>query len=142
MILRHILYLVYFCPCLGLGLFMSYLCDLCDIFIFSLIFIVIDHITSLKQTHLFRIHFVEYLLLILDDKVDEESEQFLNSKSSASGFCLALLDFLANFSVLLLINVLLIRKRVSIFSVQPPLKMFTYKHQGYISDICLKVEIN
>ena len=27
MILRHILYLVYLCPCLGLNQFMSYLCD-------------------------------------------------------------------------------------------------------------------
>ena len=33
------------------GLFMSYICDL--FFIFSLIFIAIYHITSLKQTHLF-----------------------------------------------------------------------------------------
>ena len=50
-ILRHILYLVYLCLSLGLGLFMLYLCDLC--FIFSLVFIVINNITSLKQTHLF-----------------------------------------------------------------------------------------
>ena len=34
-ILRHILYLVYLCPCLGLGLFMSYLCDV--FFISSLV---------------------------------------------------------------------------------------------------------
>ena len=74
MILRHILYLVYLCPCRGLGLFMLRLCDLCDIFIFSFIFIVTDRITSLKQTHLFRIHFLEYLLLFMDAKADEESE--------------------------------------------------------------------
>ena len=50
-ILRHIIYLVYlvyifsiFSLCLGLGLFMSYLCDL--FMIFSLIFIVINDITS------------------------------------------------------------------------------------------------
>ena len=55
MILRLILYLVYLYPCLGLGLFMSYLCDLFSIF--SLIFIVINHITSFKQTHLFFVHF-------------------------------------------------------------------------------------
>ena len=59
-LLRPILYLVFFCPCLGLGLFMSYLCDL--LFIFSLIFIVINYITSLKQTHLFFVYFLEYLL--------------------------------------------------------------------------------
>ena len=66
-ILRHILYLVYLAPCLGLGLFMWCLCDL--FFIFSLIFIAINLITSLKQ-----MHFLEYILLFLDDNVDEESE--------------------------------------------------------------------
>ena len=44
---RHILYLVCLCPCLGLGLFASYLCD--PFFIFSFIYIVINHITSFKQ---------------------------------------------------------------------------------------------
>ena len=58
------------------GLFIPYLCDL--FFIFSLIFTVINHITSLKQTHLFLVHFLEYLLLFLDD-----------NDSSASGCCLA-----------------------------------------------------
>ena len=75
------LYLVYLCPCLGLGLLMSYLYDL--FIIFSLIFIVINHITSLKQTHLFFAHFLEYILFFLDDEVDEKSEYFSNSKSSA-----------------------------------------------------------
>ena len=51
------LYLVYLCPCLGLSLLMSYLYAL--FFIFSLISIVINHITSLKQTHLFFVHFLE-----------------------------------------------------------------------------------
>ena len=50
-ILRHFLYLLYLCSCLDLGLFMSYLCDLFFIFIF--IFIIIDHIISWIQTHLF-----------------------------------------------------------------------------------------
>ena len=59
-ILRHILYIVYLCSCLyivylcsclGLGLFMSYLCDL--FLIFSLILIVINRIISFKQTYLF-----------------------------------------------------------------------------------------
>ena len=54
-ILRHILYLVYLCPCLGLGLFMSYLCDL--FFVFSLIFMVINHIPLFKQTYLLFAHF-------------------------------------------------------------------------------------
>ena len=58
---RHILYLVYVCLCLGLGLFVLYLYDL--FFISSLIFIVINHINSFKQTCLFFVHFLEYLLL-------------------------------------------------------------------------------
>ena len=37
-------------------------------------FIFINHITSLKQTDLFFVHFLEYLLLFLDSNVDEESE--------------------------------------------------------------------
>ena len=34
--------------------------------------------------HLFFAHYLEYLLLFLDDNVDEENESFSNSKSSAS----------------------------------------------------------
>ena len=71
-ILKHILYLPYLSPCLGLGLFMSYLCDL--FFIVSLIFIVINSTISLKQAHMFFVHFLKYLLLFLDNNVDEESE--------------------------------------------------------------------
>ena len=70
-LLRHILCLAYFGPCLGLGLLMSYLCNL--FFIFSLFFIVIYHITSFKQTYLLSVHFLEDLLF-LDGSVDEESE--------------------------------------------------------------------
>ena len=69
-ILRHILHLVYLCICLDLGLFVS--CDL--FFISSLIFILINHITSFKQTYLFFVHFLEYLLSFLNDYVDEKSE--------------------------------------------------------------------
>ena len=54
------------------GLFMSYLCDL--FFIFSLAFIAINSITSLKQTHLFFANILEYLHLLSDDNVDEEGE--------------------------------------------------------------------
>ena len=85
-VLRYILHLVYLSPCLGLGLFMSYLCDL--FFIISLTFIVINHITSFKQTYLFFVQFLEYLLLFDHDDVDEQSQYFSNSKSSASGCCL------------------------------------------------------
>ena len=72
-ILIHIFYSILFCPCQGLDLFTSYLCDL--LFIINLIFIVINHITSLKQTHLFFVYFLGYHLLFLDDKVDEKKRK-------------------------------------------------------------------
>ena len=51
---------------------MSYLCDL--FFIFSVVFIFIYHKISLKETHLFFAHILEYLLLFLDENVGEENE--------------------------------------------------------------------
>ena len=51
---------------------MSYLCDL--FFIFSLIFIAINQITSFKKMNLFFVHYLEYPLLFVIDNVDEESE--------------------------------------------------------------------
>ena len=56
--------------------------------VFSLIFIVITHIASLKQTHLSFVHFLECLLLFFEN-VDEESESSSNSESSVSGCCLS-----------------------------------------------------
>ena len=114
-LLKHIIYVVYSCPYLGLGLFMPHLFDL--FFISSLIFTVINHITSFKQMYLFLIHFLEYLLLFLNDNVDEESEQYSNSKSSTSGCCLAFALFFAKISLTLLIKVLLI-KQLCIILVQ------------------------
>ena len=70
-ILRHILYLAYLCLFLGLGLFMSYLCDL--FYIFSIFFVVINHMTSFRQTLVFLI-FLEYLLIFLDDNEDDVNE--------------------------------------------------------------------
>ena len=50
---------------------------LCNLFfIFSLIFIVINHIASFKQMYLFFVQFLEYLLLFEDENVDEESQYF------------------------------------------------------------------
>ena len=69
----HILNLVYLCPCLDLGLFMSNLYNL--FFIFSLNFHVIDYMTSFNQTYLFFAHFFEYLVLILDNNMDEASDE-------------------------------------------------------------------
>ena len=50
-VVRHFLHLLYLCPWLDLGLFMSYLYDLFFIFIF--IFVMINRITSWIQTHVF-----------------------------------------------------------------------------------------
>ena len=61
-ILRYILYLVYLCPCLGPGPFMSCICD--SFFIFSFIFIVINNITSLKQTHFYVLEYSSYSWMI------------------------------------------------------------------------------
>ena len=72
------LYLVYLHQ--FLGLFMSYLCDL--FFIFSLIFI---SYTLLKQIHLFFVHFLEYLLLFLDDNVMKKANNFQMAKVQPQG---------------------------------------------------------
>ena len=48
---KHFLCLLYLCPCLNLGLYMSHLCDL--LFIFISIFIIINRIISWAETHLF-----------------------------------------------------------------------------------------
>ena len=55
----------------SISLFMSYLFYQCVIFI--LIFITINHMTSLKQAYLFFVHFLEHLLF-LDDNVNKERE--------------------------------------------------------------------
>ena len=79
---------VYLCPCLGIGVFILYLCDL--IYIFSLIFIVANYIMLFNQTHVFFAHFLE-CLIFLDYNVNEKSEYFSNSESSASGCCFGLI---------------------------------------------------
>ena len=71
--LLRLLYLtiIILSPCLGLAIYMSYLCD--PFFILDLIFIFND-IISLKQTHLYFAYFLEYVILVLDDNMDGESE--------------------------------------------------------------------
>ena len=56
-ILRNVLYLVYLRLYLGVGLFMSYLLD--AFFIFRLVFIIMNHIISLKQASLFFADFLK-----------------------------------------------------------------------------------
>ena len=69
-IVRHFLYLLYLYPCLNLGLFMLYVCDL--FFIFILIFIMINRTISRIQTYLFFCLLLWYALWFLDENVDEE----------------------------------------------------------------------
>ena len=54
--------------------------------------------------------FLEYLLFFLMTTWMEESKQFSSSESSVSGCCLAFAYFFANFSIVLVIKVLPIKK--------------------------------
>ena len=51
-----------------------YIVSMESFFIVILTFIIINHIILLKQTNLFFAHFLEYLKLVLDDNMAEESE--------------------------------------------------------------------
>ena len=70
-----------FCQLFIVDLFMLHLYDL--FFIFSLIFIVINHITSLKQTQLLL--FVEQLILFLDNDVMKKANNFQIAKVQPEG---------------------------------------------------------
>ena len=85
---------------------MLYICDV--FFIFSLIFIIINNL--IKTDALVFVYFLEYFLLFLEDSLDDKSKSFSKGKSSASGCYLAFAWFFANFSMVLFIKVLLIRK--------------------------------
>ena len=71
-ILKDFLYLLYLCPCLYLGLFFSYLCYVFFIFIF--IFIMTACIFLWTRHTCSFAYFLEYVLLFLDDNVNEECE--------------------------------------------------------------------
>ena len=53
---------------------MLYLCDQFFL-IFNFIFMIINDIISLKRTRLFFAHFLEYLLLSLDDNMDKKERK-------------------------------------------------------------------
>ena len=87
--LRNFLYLLYFCLCLDLGLFMSYLCGPLLIFIF--IFIPINCMDTDTLVLFFRI-----CPRYLDDNVDKECEKFKQEKFSLRvllSICLILCHF-------------------------------------------------
>ena len=67
-IVRHFLYLVYFCPCLDVGLFMLYQFGLFYTFIFIMISSIILWIEACPFACLLK-----YVLIVLDN-VDEECE--------------------------------------------------------------------
>ena len=95
MFLRCCLLSLYLCPRLDLGLFILYQCDL--FFIFSLIYIVINHIIF---NHLFFVHFLEYLLLFLYGNVDEKTNNFKAAKVQHRvllSFCLIFCQFQSDF---------------------------------------------
>ena len=89
---HHILYLVYLCPCHGLCPFLSDLCDL--FFIFSLIFIVINHISSFKCTYLFFLYFLEYACYFLMITWMNKAHNFKIAKLQPQSVAYLLLDFL------------------------------------------------
>ena len=89
-IVRHFLYLLYLCPCIDSGQFISYLCDLFFIFIF--ICIMINRLISWIQTHCFA-YYLKYALLFLDDNVDEDVNNFQIVKVQPHGNASHLLDF-------------------------------------------------
>ena len=98
-VLCHILYLVYLCPCLGLGLFMSVyvvLC-ICRIFHFHPHFLHNQSYNPIKTDTLVFTHFCEYLLLFLDDNLYEQSKKkFRQQKISLRvllRFCLIFIQF-------------------------------------------------
>ena len=64
--------------------------------------------SSFLQTHFFFAYFVESVLLFLDDNVNEECEKFSKSQSVLLSICLG---FFADFSLALLLKVLLITKK-------------------------------
>ena len=114
-ILRHILYLVYLCLCLRLVLFMLYLYDI--FFQFHTHFHQNYHIILLKQTHLFLAQFLEYLILVLDDTIEEKVNSSQIAKAQPKGVAQLLLDFLP----------------ISAWSC---LKIVAYKKSVQLSDKC------
>ena len=105
-ILRHFLYLLYLCPCLDLGLFMSYLCDLFFIFIF--IFIMINRMNTDTLVLLLIFQNMSYYFWMITWM--KNLNNFQVAKVQPQVAAQQLLNFFASFSLALLIKVLLIKK--------------------------------
>ena len=89
-IMRPFLYLLYFCPCLDLGLLMS---DVCNLLFFFSIFIRINYIISLIQTFFLLLIFQStsyYFWMIIWMK---------NVSNFQIGWCLAFAYFFCQFQL-------------------------------------------
>ena len=69
-ILRHFICSIFMSMCRPRS---AYTESLCSVFHFQPHFHRMNHITSWKQTRLFFVHFLEYFLLFLEDKVDKKN---------------------------------------------------------------------
>ena len=69
-IVRHVLYLLYLCSCLDLGLFMSCLCSIFDFHLH----VNYDLSYNLMNAYLSFAHFLGYVLLLFYYNVDKECE--------------------------------------------------------------------
>ena len=112
--LRHILQLVYLCPCVGLSLFNFYPKDL--FFILSLIFIVINHITSLNRRNCFLYIFqnISYYFWMITWM--KKANNFQIPKVLLDCFAQLLLFVVAYFSLASLTKVIPIKKLVVFIS--------------------------
>ena len=102
---------------------MSYVCDL--FFNFSLVFVVINHKTSFKLTYLFlhifqNISYYFWMMMWM-----KKATNFEIVKVQAEDVAQLLLDLFVNFSLLLLIKVVLIKK-ACIYTFLPPLRDDTH----------------
>ena len=91
-ILRHDLYLVHMCPCLDLGLFMSYLCD--PFFTLIFVFVMNNRIISRNRYTCSFTCFWEYVPLFLNDDVMKNANNYQTAKVLPQGVAKFLLDFL------------------------------------------------
>ena len=108
-ILRRFIYLLYLCPCLHLGLFMPYLRE--SIFIFVFIFIMINCIISWIQTCLFFCLFFRICPVIVRWYRGCRMPIVFGCQKFSLRILLSICLIFANFSLALLIKVLLIGKR-------------------------------
>ena len=109
-IVRHILYL-------SISVSMSraksiYVLSFWHIFHFQPHFHCHQSYNVIKTDALVFCMFLEHLLFFLDDNMDEDGKWFSNNKRLTSGCYLAFAYFFSNFSLVLLMKVLLIEKSV------------------------------